>query len=224
MEITERYNFYQRNQLPGESVTEFLAELRRLSIRCGFGTFLNQALRDKLVCGLLDEGTKKKLLAEKNLDLKNAVQIAQGMEAAEKNTKLLRGNDSQLIQMIRRQRKDVQRGVPATACYRCSGFHGSSHCRFKDAVCHHCKKRGHNARVCRARGKCRDGGKVQVIDEDEVDDADSEPLFLKAVEEENSKRLSGKPITIAVLVNDRELTMELDTGAAVSIMSEQTLQ
>ena len=224
VEIAERYNFYQRNQLPGESVTEFLAELRRLSIHCGFGTFLNQALRDKLVCGLLDEGTKKKLLAEKNLDLKNAVQIAQGMEAAEKNTKLLRGNDSQPIQMIRRQRKDVQRGVPATACYRCGGFHGSSDCRFKDAVCHYCKKRGHIARVCRARGKRRDGGKVQVIDEDEVDDADSEPLVIKAVEEENSKRLSGKPITIAVVVNDRELTMELDTGAAVSIMSEQTLQ
>ena len=74
------------------------------------------------------------------------------------------------------------------------------------------------------RGKRRDGGKVQVIDEDKVDDADSEPLFIKAVEEENSKRLSGKPITIAILVNDRELTMELDTRAAVSIMSEQTLQ
>ena len=65
----------QRNQLPGESVTEFLAELRRLSIHCGFGALLNQALRDKLLCGLLDEGTKRKLLAEKNLDLKNTVQI-----------------------------------------------------------------------------------------------------------------------------------------------------
>ena len=32
VEIAERYNFYQRNQLPGESVTEFLAEHRRLPL------------------------------------------------------------------------------------------------------------------------------------------------------------------------------------------------
>ena len=94
----------------------------------------------------------------------------------------------------------------------------------KDAVCHYCKKRGHIARVCRARGKRCDGGKVQVIDAEDEDADNGEPLFIKAVDEENSKRLSGKPITVVVLVNNRELTMELDTGAAVSIMSEQTLQ
>ena len=224
VEIAERYNFYQRNQLPGESVAEFLGELRRLNIDCGFGDFSNQALRDKLVCGLRDEGMKKKLLAEKSLDLKNVMQIAQGMEAAEKNTQLLRGIDAQPIQLVRRQKTDSSRGTPAATCYRCGGSHNSSDCRFRDAVCHYCKKRGHIVRVCRSRR--RDGGKkVQAlsIEDDANEDSDS-GLTVKAIGAENSKRLSGQPITVTVFVNEREVAMELDTGAAVSIMSEQTLR
>ena len=43
--IAERFRFYQRGQKLGESIAEFVADLRRLSIRCEFGEFLDQALR-----------------------------------------------------------------------------------------------------------------------------------------------------------------------------------
>ena len=221
VEIAERYNFYQRNQLPGESVAEFLGELRRLSINCGFGNFLNQALRDKLVCGLRDEGTKKKLLSEKNLDLTTAIQTAQGMEAAERNTQLLRGTDAQPIQVVRRQKPNTD--TRPASCYRCNGSHSSGECRFRDAVCHYCKKRGHIARACRARSRRGDRAVQLLTDGNEgEEDSGDEPLAIKAIDEEKPK-LSGQPITVTVFVNKRELAMELDTGAAVSIMSEQTL-
>ena len=35
-----------------ESVSEFLVELRRLASHCEFGQFLDEALWDRLVCGL----------------------------------------------------------------------------------------------------------------------------------------------------------------------------
>ena len=35
--IAERYTFNQRNQHPGESVAEYVAELRRLTATCKFG-------------------------------------------------------------------------------------------------------------------------------------------------------------------------------------------
>ena len=50
--IAERFNFHRRSQLVGESITEFLADLRRLSRNCQFGDFLDEALRDRLVCRL----------------------------------------------------------------------------------------------------------------------------------------------------------------------------
>ena len=55
-------------------------ELRRLSIHCEFGDYLEQALRDRLVCGLLSQSTQKKLLAEADLTLAQALSIAQGTE------------------------------------------------------------------------------------------------------------------------------------------------
>ena len=60
--IAERFKFYGRNQHEGESVSEFLAELRRLSLHCEFEAFLDQALRDKLVCGIKDSRVRKRLL------------------------------------------------------------------------------------------------------------------------------------------------------------------
>ena len=52
IEIAERYKFFKRQQGGAEGVAEYVAELRRLAKTCNFGTYLNTALRDQLVCGL----------------------------------------------------------------------------------------------------------------------------------------------------------------------------
>ena len=45
---------------------------------------LHKALRDRLVCGLRNDTTQKRLLSEADLTLAKAVQIASSMESAEK--------------------------------------------------------------------------------------------------------------------------------------------
>ena len=60
-----------------------MAELRRLAAPCDFRDFLNNALRDRLVCRLHNEGAQKRLLSEADLSLTKALTIAQSMEAAE---------------------------------------------------------------------------------------------------------------------------------------------
>ena len=47
--IAERFKFHQRNQGENESVFKYLAELRKLSKKCEFGNYLEEALRDRLV-------------------------------------------------------------------------------------------------------------------------------------------------------------------------------
>ena len=87
----------------GESVAEYEAELRRLAANCKFGDHLTQAIRDCLVCGLRSEGTQKRLLAEADLTLAKALEIAQSMEAANRNTQRLKGSsEPQRISDIRR--------------------------------------------------------------------------------------------------------------------------
>ena len=55
--IVERFHFH--NQNPTESIAEFVAELKRVAATCEFGHYLNDAFRDRFVCGLLHEGMQK---------------------------------------------------------------------------------------------------------------------------------------------------------------------
>ena len=83
--IAERYRFHKRDQLPGESIATYVAELRRFARHCNFGTNLEDCLRDRLVCGLSNTHIIKKLLAEKDLDLSKAIQLATASETASRD-------------------------------------------------------------------------------------------------------------------------------------------
>ena len=86
--IAERFHFHRRDQAADESIAEYVAELRRLSTNCEFGATLNDALRDRLVCGMRNTSAQKRLLAEADLTFKKALELSQGMEAAEKTQRL----------------------------------------------------------------------------------------------------------------------------------------
>ena len=90
----EWFYFHQHTQGANESVLEYIAELRRLATHCEFGAFLQEALRDRLVCGLRSFAAQKSLLSEKTLTLEKAIRLAQSLEVADKNTKKLKGDDA----------------------------------------------------------------------------------------------------------------------------------
>ena len=77
--IAERFRFHKRDQIPGESVSQFMTTSRKLTEFCEFGHFLNKALRDRFVRGLTSEQIQKRLLSEDNLTYDKAVKIALAM-------------------------------------------------------------------------------------------------------------------------------------------------
>ena len=155
--IAEWFRFHKRNQLEGETVSSYLAELKKLSLYCEFGTNLNDALRDRLVCGLHNELIQKRLLSELDLSLAKASEIALAMEAAAKDTLELQGNINKESE-VNKINKDSER-VPKgkddvkskSQCYRCGGStHESAECYFRYKTCRKCGKLGHIQRVCRS--------------------------------------------------------------------------
>ena len=138
--IAERFQFHRRNQGVGESIAEYVAELRRLSTRCKFDDYLEQALRDRLVCGLRNEGTRKRLLSEADLTSAKALEL--GFEAAEKNAQQFK--DTEVAVHLVAKPKGVH-------CQRCGRTnHDGADCRMKDVECFNCGKQGHISRVCQA--------------------------------------------------------------------------
>ena len=85
IKIAELYCFYNRKQSEGESAAEYQAQLWQMASSCQFETFLDEALCNRLMCGIQGPGMERRLLAEADLSLKKAFQLIQGMEAAAKN-------------------------------------------------------------------------------------------------------------------------------------------
>ena len=62
--IAERFHFHKRNQAIGESTADYDAALRRLATHCKFGNYLEDALRNRFVCGIRNEAIQQRLLDE----------------------------------------------------------------------------------------------------------------------------------------------------------------
>ena len=59
--IAERHRFHTCTKREGDGVTAFAANPKHMASTCQFGTHLNEALRDRFVCGLGSKETQKKL-------------------------------------------------------------------------------------------------------------------------------------------------------------------
>jgi hypothetical protein len=77
--------FRERKQKDGEMISEFIVNLKRLSIRCGYGDTLSENLRDTLTAGLKYLNIRKKLLSIKVLTWEKAQKEALLMETANKD-------------------------------------------------------------------------------------------------------------------------------------------
>jgi len=59
---------------------------------CKFKDHLDEALHDHFVCGLKSKAIQKRLMTDGDLDLKCAMELAQGMKAVHRNVQVLKEN------------------------------------------------------------------------------------------------------------------------------------
>ena len=143
--IAQRFKFFKRDRRHGESVVQYMAELRKLSEHCEFGGNLDESMRDRLVCGLNNERMQQKLLTMRDLTLKTAIETAVGIELAVAAAKELQGAGStdspgEIHKVEWRSGEDTGK----VDCYRCGSYkHMADICPFKSATCFKCQKVGH---------------------------------------------------------------------------------
>ena len=228
--IAERFLFHKRDQHSEETVTEYVAELRRLATRCSFDAYLNDALRDRLVCGLKSESIQKSLLAEKGLTLAPAVDKAKEMEAAHKSAQTLKKSLSLTVGRTEVAPKaasgsvrPLSTGVGGKVCYRCGNVgHSGKNCMFRGAICYKCKKKGHLAKVCRGRmgpGAARESTKWVEVASPPAEfctDNDATNDLLCNVNTVGAGKVN--PYKVVLELDSTPVTMEIDTGAAVHVL------
>lgn len=161
--VVERFNFHSRTQHEGESVSDFLASLRKLAATCGFGQFLDEALRDRFVVGLRNQLIQQRLLQEDNLTLPNALTTATAMEAAEKGVVTISATGSTHSAMAAKKTAKHQtnekslKSSSQSGCFRCGARdHWARSCPHRNKSCEKCGRFGHHQDACRTKEGARE--------------------------------------------------------------------
>ena len=226
--IFERARFNKRDQLPGETVEQYIMELYKLVEYCSYGELKDEMIRDRLVVGILDSALSQRLQLDATLTLEKAKKLVRQREAVGEQNQLLRETEpstrpSTSVDELQPRRYDRRRPqqrnsgprrvtfTPQTqskTCQRCGkGQHSREECPAKDAECHRCHKKGHFNAMCRTKNV------AQIVSTNEMDEA-----FLDTV----SDGQKASTWMTHIEVNGTSIPFKMDTGAEVTAISEET--
>ena len=241
--VVQRFRFNSCTREQNEDLSTFVARLRTLAEHCEFGETLNDMLCDRIVVGINNDKIQQRLLSEEKLDFDKAVAVGQAMLTAEKDIRDLQGQS--VFEINEGEEDNVNKLGPGNGrkmsgrkfkgkthhtprpdekCYRCLGGHKADECSFRKEICHHCKRRGHIKRACRL---LRESGFQQGGTREKtylVEEECSSYVMHYTREDSEVHHMSGSsdPIMIDLQLEGQPVSMELDTGASVTILNNST--
>jgi len=226
----ERYMFNRRVQEAGERFDIFIGDVRRLARSCDFAAVEESMIRDRIVVGIHDDGTRHKLLQMRDLTLAKAIDICKASETAGKQMKAMSGVDQ--VQSLNSKRRSTTRAggyeksrardpsddsrerniSPFRRCKYCNRKHEARKeaCPAYGRSCRRCSMKNHfeASSVCQSktgghRGARRD---VNEIDTDEelltLGDTDADRWYTR------------------MKIGNRTVRFLLDCGATVNLLPE----
>ena len=101
--IYERYEFNNRNQNIGENVDDYITSLRKMAQKCNFGTLSDDLIRDRIVCGILHNAVRRRLLEQLSLTLNQCIDKCRAAEAtkAQMNGSVTSGSQDEINKLRR---------------------------------------------------------------------------------------------------------------------------
>lgn len=245
--VMERCIFHKAKQGEHESIAEFAARLRKLSLHCEFEK-LEDALCDQFVCGVHDESTRIELFKITDLKFDKALKEALARENAVKNAAgaektLLKSTAKEEVFAIERGTKQNTRGKwnrqnsrptqHEKRCYCCgSPEHLAGQCRYRGATCHGCGRKGHLQKACLSKEKKTSN---QFLEEDgEADSTDNSTtennyvdFYSISAKTDNANNcynlIRADPTFLDIEINGKVVSMEIDTGTYFTVVSEKCI-
>lgn len=213
----ERHQFNTRNQKEGESIDSYVTELRILSKSCEFGDLSDSLIKDRIVCGVIMDTVRSRLLRETDLTLQKAVDICRAAEASSQQLKVLQtasaGASGSNIDFVRKKSdknkpmKNTENRPAASQqkqkCGKCGYKHEPRKCPAFGKICMNCKKKNHFMRQCRSK-------KMHELQEN---DSDTD-IFLDSVETDQN----AGDWKVNVKICKKSVSMKLDTGAQCNVL------
>ena len=160
----KRITHYERHLLhsmtqSSDTVSTYLQKLKEQANRCEFGSLREELILSQFIFGLQAHEVKAKLLAQPSLTLNDAVQHALLHESvtaaagiAEPAISTTTTGNSNYNSLRRSFTSASNRPTSFHQCYSCgSKDHRRQQCRFRQATCRICQRRGHISTVCHSK-------------------------------------------------------------------------
>lgn len=212
--IGERFLFHRRQRKTEETVCDYIVEIKSLSQTCEFGTFLEEALRDKLVFGICNPKIQSRLVNEKGLTLDSTCSIAKTMEMTQQNLQEMKSTENVVAAIGRGRLGQNMKGKRSSVFSRLNNINSANKNKDKRSTgykCHLCRKLGHIVKNCYRNpdvGKNKNGMKGTSEEQHE----DSDIGYINHV-------LAAGPVFMEVRINDIKVKMELDSGACRTVIN-----
>ncbi|XP_028411114.1 uncharacterized protein K02A2.6-like [Dendronephthya gigantea] len=249
-ETYERFIFTRKKQKEDETIDEYVAELRTLAQTCNFCTCLcDSLLRDRVVLGINDANTRKRLLRQADLTLAKCIDICRSDEASTTQIKLLgegtkqegihkvigtknknksQGNNDgfqRKSKELYREKADRERSE-IKACNYCGDRHrrGREFCRAYGEIYNFCKKSNHFEKQCKMKlrahaVKAEEFSGADSSDLEYLDSVTVKPETISAVGRDQPKEIYAK-----MLVNSKPVKFHIDCGATVNVLPLKHVQ
>lgn len=221
----QREEFYSAKMGITDDIQNWERKVRSLAVNCDFGDNLLNALRDKFVIDMVKGPIKDKLYSQPvtTLTFKEAVKLALEAEAAYKSKQ----NQVNQIKTTNNFKKheQISKGNLASnkifnknlklKCFCCGKQnHITSNCKFKNYSCNKCGFKGHLRKVCKSNIS-------------ETEHSSSGNRFIETNDCDQLYNIStnnSNPIMLEVYIGNVKVKAELDTGSAVSCISDDFYQ
>ena len=223
----ERHRFLTRDQVPGESVDQYVTELRTLAFSCEWGDLKEDLICSRIVSGISSRIVRERLLRESDLHLSKAVEICRADKLSRQQMKLF-GSEANHVNQVKRaaanlaknkskfdkvqETKKTTKGkqeYKRNACGNCGLIHAKGQCLTHGKESNSCKKMNHYARMCRSRKN------VDTCQREKSD----EYLFLETVKVESVDRIrQSETDHLTLSLNNQEIQLKLDSGAEVNVI------
>ena len=168
--VLARHILSTTKQKAGESLHQFLNELKTLVKDCDFKTvsadqYKSEMIRDAFISGLQSNHIRQRLLENKTLNLQTAFDQARSLDVArQSSTMFSQPSIPEVVPPIPKE-EFGKSGIHDTSlagansngkqntqsCWFCgNSLHPRNKCPAKDAAWHKCKKIGHYEKLCRS--------------------------------------------------------------------------
>ncbi|XP_026573034.1 uncharacterized protein LOC113447208, partial [Pseudonaja textilis] len=175
-------------------------------------------LLDQIVCGVRDLRLQRRLLAKKDLNLSLAMEEALAAELSAQSAAEIQGTPLKpSSSTIHSEERNNFAPKQPPICLTCGGSHSRASCRFRNAICLNCQKKGHLARVCQAGRTLPQRPPPPSNSQRQVEDC-------YTCYQANHTSQTPDKIKISVFLEGKSCRMEVDTGSALSIISWETLK